>query len=121
MNLSEHIPFDARAVAEAPTSPGVYLLYCRHRLIYIGRASAGATIRQCLERHLRGEAGRCTRAATEFDYEASRQPVPLYRHYLAVYLGATGGVLPDCNETEVDEVMKGGPRGRAPGRWERRA
>ena len=98
MNQSEHIPFDARAVAEAPASPGVYILYRGDRVIYIGRAAAGATIRQCLEQHLREAGSRCTRAATEFDYEASRNPVPLYRHYLAVYFGAAGGVLPYCNE-----------------------
>jgi hypothetical protein len=96
--VGEHVPFHASNVAQAPASPGVYLLYRGHRLIYIGLAGAGTSIREQLRRHLHGDAGRCTRSATEFDSEASGDPVPLYRHYVAVYLGATGGLLPDCNE-----------------------
>lgn len=98
--ISEHVPFDARRIAETPAAPGVYLLYRGHRLIYIGHAPTGTTIRARLERHLRGEAGACTQAATEFDYETSAYPDWLYRHYLAVYLDATGGLLPDCNTLE---------------------
>lgn len=91
-------PFVSRHVREAPASPGVYLLYRGHRLIYIGLAAAGATIRERLQHHLRGDGGRCTRSATEFDYEPSAEPIPLYRHYVAVYLGTSAGVLPECNE-----------------------
>ena len=83
---------------QAPASPGVYLLYRGHRLIYIGLAAAGATIRERLRYHLRGAGGACTRSATEFDYEASAEPLALYHHYVAVYLDATGGQLPDCSE-----------------------
>lgn len=93
----EHLPFHARHVAEAPAAPGVYLLYRGHRLIYIGLAAGGATIRERLRHHLRGAGGACTRSATEFDYEAAADPIALYRHYLGVYLHATGGLLPDCN------------------------
>jgi hypothetical protein len=96
--VGEHVPFVSRTVAEAPASPGVYLLYRGHRLIYIGLAAAGATIQERLRHHLRGEGGPCTRCATEFDYETSGDPVALYHHYLAVYLDATGGLLPDCND-----------------------
>jgi hypothetical protein len=96
--LGEHVPFVSRSVAEAPASPGVYLLYRAHRLIYIGLAAVGATIQERLRYHLRGGGGPCTRSATEFDYETSADPVPLYRHYVAVYLDASGGLLPDCNE-----------------------
>jgi hypothetical protein len=93
----EHLAFHSRAVADAPAAPGVYLLYRGHRLIYIGLAAAGATIQERLRHHLRGAGGACTRSATEFDYEASDDPLALYRHYLGVYLHATGGLLPDCN------------------------
>jgi hypothetical protein len=96
--LGDHVPFDARRVAEAPASPGVYLLYRGHRLIYIGVAAAGASIQECLRYHLRGKGGPCTHSATEFDYETSADPLALYRHYLAVYLDTTGGLLPDCND-----------------------
>ena len=96
--IGEHVPFDARNVAEAPAAPGVYLLYRGHRLIYIGVAAAGATICDRLLHHLRGDGGRCTRSASEFDYEVSADPIALYRHYVDVYLAATAGLLPDCNE-----------------------
>lgn len=96
----EHIPFHAHTVDDAPAAPGVYLLYRGHRLIYIGLAAAGATIRERLRYHLRGAGGACTRSATEFDCEASADPVSLYRHYLGVYLHATGGLLPDCNPVD---------------------
>jgi hypothetical protein len=97
-SICEHLPFHARAVARAPASPGVYLLYRRHRLIYIGLAAAGETIRDHLRSHLSGQRGSCTQSATEFNYEAAQDAVSLYRHYLAVNYGATGGLLPDCNE-----------------------
>jgi hypothetical protein len=100
VQLGEHVAFHGRSVAQAPEAPGVYLLYRGHRLVYIGLAAAGATIRRSLRQHLRGEGGPCTQSATEFDYEASAEPVALYRHYLAVYLDATGGLLPDCNERD---------------------
>jgi hypothetical protein len=93
--LGEHVPFDERRVSEAPASPGVYLLYRGHRLVYIGLAQE--TIRGSLRHHLRA-GGACTRSATEFDYETSADPLALHRQYLAVYLHATGGLLPDCNE-----------------------
>jgi hypothetical protein len=90
--------FDIRHIADAPARAGVYLLYRDQRLIYIGLAPRGLTIREELLRHLRGGGGACTRSATHFDCEASAAPVALYDHYVAVYLDAAGGVLPDCNE-----------------------
>ena len=98
--LGEHLPFDARAIAQAPALAGVYLLYRGHRLIYLGLAARGATIRQCLDEHLRGERGPGTAAATEFDYETSAWARGLYRHYMATYMGATGGLMPECNDQE---------------------
>jgi hypothetical protein len=97
---SERVPFTPGNLAAVPASPGVYLLYRHHRLIYIGLAAAGGSIREDLRHHLRGAGGTCTRAATEFDYEISQDPVSLYRHYAAVYLDTTGGLLPECNEQD---------------------
>lgn len=97
-SLFAHAPFVSRHVDEAPPAPGVFLLYRSGRLIYIGLAGPGGNIRERLRQHLRGQAGPCTRSATEFDYEASSDPVELYQHYLAVYLGTSAGRLPDCNE-----------------------
>jgi hypothetical protein len=96
--LGEHVPFDATNVAQAPASPGVYLLYRGHRLIYIGASANGDTIRQDLQRHLRGAGGSRTRRATEFDYEAAPDPLPVYWLYLNIYREMTGGLLPDCNQ-----------------------
>ena len=95
---SERMPFHARYLNRAPASPGVYLLYRGHRLIYIGLAAAGATIRERLRDHLRGGGGTCTRSATGFNCETAADAPALYQHYIAVYLDATGGRLPDCNE-----------------------
>jgi hypothetical protein len=97
-SLLAHAPFVSRHVDAAPASSGVFLLYRSGRLIYIGLAGPGASIRECLRQHLRGEGGPCTRLANEFDYEASTDPVSLYRHYVAVYLGTSAGRLPDCNQ-----------------------
>lgn len=80
--------------------PGVYLLYYGHRLIYIGLAAPACTIRECLGEHLRGERGACTASATEFDYESSVSAPRLYRHYMAIYMGTTGGLMPECNDRQ---------------------
>lgn len=100
VRLGRHLPLDARNVAGSPVSPGVYLLYRDDRLIYIGLAAAGATIRDRLQHHLRGGGGLCTRSATEFDCEASPDPVALYRRYVAAYLATGAGRMPDCNEQQ---------------------
>jgi len=97
-SVGEHAPFNARSVGDAPALPGVYLLYRGHRLVYIGLASTGSTIQECLQRHLRGEGGASTSAATEFDYEISAAAPQLYRHYLAVYMTASGGLMPEGND-----------------------
>ena len=96
--IGEHVPLEASNVAQAPALPGVYLLYRGHRLIYIGASANGGTIRQDLRRHLDGEGGPCTQRATEFDYEAAADPLPLYWLYVDIYREMTGGLLPDCNE-----------------------
>jgi hypothetical protein len=98
--LGEHVPLTPGNVAVAPALPGVYLLYRGHRLIYIGVAPRGATIRGRLREHLLGGGAGGTGSATEFDYEVSGEPFALYGHYLAVYIDTTGGLLPDCNELD---------------------
>jgi hypothetical protein len=65
VRIGEHLPFHARNVTRAPAAPGVYLLYRSHRLIYIGIAAAGATIRERLGTsagllpECNGDPGRC--------------------------------------------------------------
>jgi hypothetical protein len=96
----DHAPFDRRHVAAAPAAPGVYMLYRGERLIFIGCAAPGATIRQALQQHLRGERGADTAQATEFDYETSAYARWRYRNYLNWYREATGGLLPACNKID---------------------
>ena len=94
------MPFTSGNLGAVPASPGVYRLYRPHRLIYIGLAAVGGSIREHLRHHLRLAGGSCTRAAPEFDYETSEDPVGLDRHSAAVYLDTTGGMLPECNEQD---------------------
>lgn len=85
--LDRPIPlfFTAGNIAAVPDGPGVYFLYRRGRLIYIGLATQNRTLRSELARHHRGEHGPCTQAATGFDYEVDPQPLALYRNYCAIY------------------------------------
>jgi hypothetical protein len=93
-------PFSAEHVALAPAGTGVYFLYRRGRVIYIGVAVHGATLRQELERHLEGLYGPGTQAASSFDYELTRDPVVAKHEYLRVHKARHGGRLPACNAPE---------------------
>ena len=94
----EAIAFDEANVEKAPASPGVYFLSRRHRVIFIGVATDGTTIREQLLRHLRGGRGPCTRAASEFEYDCSPNPRVLYWFYVDKYGQRTGGPPPEGNE-----------------------
>jgi hypothetical protein len=75
-------PFTAEHVAAAPAASGVYFLYRRQRLAYIGVAVHGSCIRQELDYHLRGSYGPRTQAATAFRYELTRHPIVAQHEYL---------------------------------------
>ncbi len=90
-------PFTDAAIAIAPTSRGVYLLYASGRLIYIGLAENGAGIRQELVSHLSGARGACTQSASAFLYELDEDPRVLHRSYLRAHSERYGGRLPPCN------------------------
>jgi hypothetical protein len=96
--LASAWPFTAPAIDLSPTEPGVYLLYCDGRLIYIGVAVNGASIREELARHFRGARGDCTRAASAFTYELTPDPRARHRLYLSMYRERWGGRLPPGNE-----------------------
>ena len=83
--------FAGPAIDVSPTEPGVYLLYRDGRLIYIGVAVNGASIRQELARHLGGARGDCTREATAFAYELTPDPRARYRRYLSMHRERHGG------------------------------
>jgi hypothetical protein len=90
-------PFTDAAIALAPTSPGVYLLYGCGRLIYIGLAANSSGIRQELASHLSGACGECTQRASAFLYELDEDPLALHRSYLRAHSERYGGRLPPCN------------------------
>ena len=93
-------PFTDAFVDTTPDVPGVYFLYRHGRIIYVGIAVRGSGIRQELTSHLQGAYGACTRAATTFDYEVTRDPVVASRQYLRAHMARHGGRLPPCNEPE---------------------
>lgn len=93
-------PFTPDEVALAPASTGVYFLYRRGWVIYVGVAVHGSSIRQELERHLAGAYGRGTQAATSFDYEPTRDPVVAKHQYLEMYRVRHGGRLPSFNSAD---------------------
>lgn len=94
---AEAIAFTEANVERAPDCPGVFFLSRGHRVIFIGVAADGTTIREQLLRHLRGARGPCTRAASEFEYDSSPNPRALCQFYLESYSERTGGLLPECN------------------------
>ena len=57
----------------APEREGVYALYQGNKLIYIGKADRGDTIRSRLLDHLSGE-NPCTKDATTYRYEVCDNP-----------------------------------------------
>ena len=95
-------PFTDAAIDLSPAAPGVYLLYQNGRLLYIGLAVNGSSIREELASHRRGAHGECTRDATAFSYELAPDPRALHRRYLASHRERHDGRLPAGNEREID-------------------
>jgi len=90
-------PFTAKLIAGSPQEPGVYLLWQDGEVIYVGRAGGrGATIRSCLVDHFSGSLGPCTKRATEYSWEISRDPSGREQEILADYR-AKFERLPRCN------------------------
>jgi hypothetical protein len=90
-------PFTDAAIAISPAASGVYLLYSKGRLIYIGVAVNGSGIRQELESHRGGAYGKCTQGASAFIYELARDPIARHRQYLHTHREQHGGRVPRCN------------------------
>lgn len=91
-------PFTDAAIDLSPAAPGVYLLYQNGRLLYIGLAVNGSSIREELASHQRGAHGERTRDATAFVYELARDPRALHRRYLSAHRARHGGRLPPGND-----------------------
>lgn len=67
----ERYTFNRSAIDRAPLAPGVYGIFDKKELIYIGYSGEGReqTIRESLSRHLDGRYGGCTGSATRYCWE----------------------------------------------------
>ncbi|MGQ0653236.1 MAG: hypothetical protein ACT4P4_13380 [Betaproteobacteria bacterium] len=83
---------DPGNIATAPDKAGVYFIYSGRRLVFIGLAPRGASIRRDLERHLAPG-----REGLAFKCLATHDPVPVYRNSMVRYVEAHDGALPPWN------------------------
>ena len=91
------LPFTPTLVAASPDDAGVYALWGRKELLYIGRANGGrSTIRRLLINHLAGLHGPCTQRASHYQWELHFKPeareLELLEEYRSQFLR-----LPRCN------------------------
>lgn len=82
-------------VGGAPGAAGVFALWEGDELIYVGRASPGATIRQRLEEHLEQRCD-CTARASHYSWELSLRPAERELEILREFTLRFGRV-PKCN------------------------
>lgn len=80
--------FDATSILRVPAAPGAYRLYRNARIVYVGMAAGGATLRSELRRHFRGDFGPATRSATEFEYCEAADAFAAYQAYLELYVSS---------------------------------
>ena len=85
--------FSALILQGAPDNAGVYALWSRGEMIYLGRAGS---IRQRLTEHLE-RPDVCTRAATHYSWELSLRPEEREAELLEQFK-MRHGRLPRCNE-----------------------
>lgn len=75
MALAPLLAFTRANVELVPQIQGIYCLYAKERLIYIGcTLPGGAGMRQRLMRHLDGEGGAWKERASHFAIEVTDQP-----------------------------------------------
>lgn len=85
-------------LSRAPAQAGIYVLYERGIIIYVGRAQGGnSTIRNRLQSHRAGREGPCTRNFTHYRYETTRADVTRERELLRAYRQRHNR-LPRCND-----------------------
>ena len=87
-----------RAMVEAaPDQQGLYALWEDDELIYVGRASTSATIREQLIEHLGRRLCPCAEKATHYSWELSLRPATREVEILEQFF-AEFGRMPRCNE-----------------------
>ncbi len=83
---------------KVPNEAGVYVLYQRGSLIYIGRSGGGSTtLRSRLKDHKAGREGPCTQEAIAYRREVTSTPVSREKQLVDEYYNAHGQ-LPKCND-----------------------
>ncbi|MBA7648622.1 hypothetical protein ES703_56410 [subsurface metagenome] len=98
MALSGHrFPFTEQNVNNAPTDKGVYALYDENVTIYIGKGDGENGIRERLQRHKRGDEGKCTQEASHYCREPCSNPATREKALLEEYK-QTYEKLPRCND-----------------------
>lgn len=98
--MLERYTFNRPTIDRAPRFPGVYGIFDRSELVYIGCAGAGreATIREALAGHLAGSFGPCTTGASRYCWEIIEAPADRARTLRARFEAANGRAL-RCQET----------------------
>lgn len=97
MAISGKHGFSNENIAKAPTDDGVYVLYDRREVIYIGKGKGTNGIRSRLQSHKRGDVGRCTQQATAFRCRRHTKPLTYERRLLLEYKRKYSK-LPRCND-----------------------
>ncbi len=91
--------FTPYMVAQVPELPGVFAIWEKEEVVYIGRAVRPATLRAILEEHLRGQHS-CTARASHYAWQLSFEPARKERELLAAYR-TRHGAFPRCNRAET--------------------
>ncbi len=88
--------FEQRIIIGAPVAEGIYALWSREEMIYVGSAASGTTIKAQLLEHFAGR-NPCTAHATHYTWELSLRPTAREAQVLNDFKEAFGRV-PLCNE-----------------------
>lgn len=97
----------SRLARRCPLSPGVYRLYRGKRIVHVGLAAGGATLRSEIVAHARGEYGAATQAADRVDWEVVPDALFAHRRFQSVFASATYDASGDgASQSEPPSVSK---------------
>jgi hypothetical protein len=91
-------PLSPEEIARVPQRPGAYLIYRSQRVVYIGCAAAGESLRAALDEHWRSDFG-AVDGLVSFRFLCSENASALWRAVLRAYCREHGERLPELNET----------------------
>jgi len=98
MGFSSRIEATPQNLGNIPERAGVYKLFQKQTLIYIGRSSGGDnTIKARINSHAQGRSGPCTAKMTHYAYDTTVADVTTERQLLNDYK-KRNGKLPPCND-----------------------